>query len=129
MKGLSAALANRLPPSGAPSIPRSFPLTNLLQRPDNLLPLDLTQLLEFKKLRRRQTSESKALGTTRSASPELHTMKTRLQTPALVEDYRRFPHRKGSALKVSGLSSEGQWPSGWCLGCSEGASGGCGSQG
>ena len=92
MKGLSAALADRLPPSGAPSLPRSFPLTNLLQRPDNLLPLDLTQLLEFKKLRQCQTSESKALGTTRSASPELYATKTRLQTPALVEDYRRFPH-------------------------------------
>lgn len=57
--GSSPSLRSSLPSAGpSHSLPwhRSFPHYIAFDRPDNLLPLDLTQLLEFKEGRRCQAS-------------------------------------------------------------------------
>lgn len=132
--------ADTLPLSGAPSLPQVLPthypalgpshsLPCFGDCPDNLLPLDLTQLLEFKEGKAMPSLPGgKEVGTgspgkrARPWGPHVqHHPSSTLRRPAS----KHLPQlRTIVAFLIQSSSSEGQRLSGWCFGCSEGSSGG-----
>lgn len=122
---LSGASLPQVLPTHYPALGPSHSLPCFSDRPDNLLPLDLTQLLEFTVARRCEASlgvkrwETGSLGKrARPWGPHVqHHPSPRCEdlppNTRPVEDHRCFP-------LIQSSSSEGQRLSGWCLGCSEG---------